>query len=115
VQMVLHCPRCLSERGEVIYYASRQTLCAVCKNPDLFPVGALVSDMEPTTVDFILADLAASSWLKSALLAALSRDPVDAANDADVLAAILARRAREILESTEPLRDSPQQKVSGGA
>lgn len=106
---VLHCPRCLSERGEVIYYASRQITCAVCKSSDLVPVSALVSDMEPPTVDLILADLEASNWLKSALLAALLRDPVDAANDADVLAAVLARRAREILESTESLPESSQQ------
>ena len=37
-------------------------------------------------IDEILADPAASVWLKAALRSALSRDPVDAANDADVLA-----------------------------
>jgi len=41
------------------------------------------------TIDEILADPAASVWLKAALRSALSRDPVDAANDADVLARLL--------------------------
>src|SRR5215469_1477681 len=45
----------------------------------------------------ILADPAASTWLKNALREALSRDPVDAANDAEVLAKLLHRQCREIL------------------
>lgn len=44
-----------------------------------------------------LGDPAASSWLKTSLCSALSRDPVDAANDADVLAQLLERRCRDIL------------------
>ena len=47
----------------------------------------------------ILADPAASSWLKNALREALSRDPVDAANDAEILAKLLDRRCREILNA----------------
>jgi enoyl-CoA hydratase/carnithine racemase len=39
----------------------------------------------------ILNDPAASSWLKLALVSALERDPVDAANDAEVLAAVLRK------------------------
>lgn len=50
------------------------------------------------TIDDILADSSASFWLRNALLAALSRDPVDAANDAEVLVRLLDRRYREILE-----------------
>jgi hypothetical protein len=45
----------------------------------------------------VLHDPAASSWLKTCLCSALSRDPVDAANDAEVLAQLLARRCRDIL------------------
>jgi len=45
----------------------------------------------------ILADPAASLWLITALRSALSRDPVDAANDADILARILERRCRNML------------------
>jgi len=52
------------------------------------------------SIDEVLADQAASFWLRNALLAALSRDPVDAANDAEVLARLLDRRSREILETS---------------
>jgi hypothetical protein len=52
------------------------------------------------TIDEILDDPAASFWLKAALHSALSRDPVDAANDADVLARVLERRCRDILNGT---------------
>lgn len=50
-------------------------------------------------IDEVFADSAASSWLKSALRSALSRDPVDAVNDSDILARLLDRRRREIIES----------------
>jgi hypothetical protein len=46
----------------------------------------------------VLADPAASHWLKNALRSAMARDPVDAANDADVLARLLDLRARKILK-----------------
>lgn len=49
------------------------------------------------SIEEMLADPFASFWLRNALLAALSRDPVDAANDAEVLARLLDRRCREIL------------------
>jgi hypothetical protein len=58
---------------------------------------------ELPTIDQVLADPSASFWLRNALLAALSRDPVDAANDAEVLARLLDRRCREILEE-DPCR-----------
>ena len=45
----------------------------------------------------VLEDPAASSWLKTAIRSALARDPVDAANDAEVLYRLLARRCNEIL------------------
>lgn len=45
----------------------------------------------------ILRDQAASNWLKRCLCSALFRDPVDAANDAEVLAQLLERRCRDIL------------------
>jgi hypothetical protein len=48
-------------------------------------------------VEEVLADPAASFWLKEALSSALNRDPVDAANDAEVLAQLLDRRCQEIL------------------
>jgi hypothetical protein len=50
------------------------------------------------TIEQIVVDPAASDWLKAALHSALSRDPVDAANDAEVLARVLDRWCRQILE-----------------
>lgn len=44
----------------------------------------------------VLRDPAGSLWLKDALRSALARDPVDAANDADVLVRLLDRRCRKI-------------------
>lgn len=49
------------------------------------------------SIEEVLHDPAASLWLRNALLAALVRDPVDAANDAEVLARLLDRRCRSIL------------------
>ena len=49
------------------------------------------------SVQQILGDPAASVWIKTALQWALARDPVDAANDAEVLAEVLRRRCEEVL------------------
>jgi hypothetical protein len=46
---------------------------------------------EPS-IDDVLSDFAASNWIKRALRTALDRDPVDAANDAEVLAKLLNAR-----------------------
>lgn len=48
-------------------------------------------------IEQVLADPAASFWLKVALNSALDRDPVDAANDAEVLAQLLQQRCQQIL------------------
>ena len=45
----------------------------------------------------ILNDPSASDWLKQTLLQALKRDPVDAANDAEILHQLLERRAEDTL------------------
>lgn len=50
-------------------------------------------------IDEVLADPAASFWLKRALQSSLCRDPVDAAHDSDVLARLLGRRCGEILSA----------------
>ena len=77
----------------------------------------LAGDQTGTTMDLLLADQeqidaflptaeqlmddpAASLWLKSALAAAMARDPVKAANEAQVLAQVLGRRADTILRKT---------------
>lgn len=46
----------------------------------------------------VLADPATSYWLKSAIEAALARDPVDALNDALVLAEVLDGHLRSQLQ-----------------
>ena len=50
------------------------------------------------TSESILTDPASSQWLKAALQSAASRDPVDALNDALVLAASLEERLRRELD-----------------
>ncbi|MCW2240688.1 hypothetical protein [Azospirillum canadense] len=53
--------------------------------------------MKPPTPHALLADPAASDWLKAALRSALTRDPVDAANDAAVLSRVLNEHASQSL------------------
>jgi hypothetical protein len=98
VSNALHCPRCLADRARLILYAIGQDICAVCGCRDLLPHTIPGSSSEPLTATMVLADPAASRWLTEALKSALLRDPVDAANDADVLAQILDRRCRLLLE-----------------
>jgi hypothetical protein len=52
---------------------------------------------ELPSIDEVLVDPAASLWLKSALRSALSRDPVDAANDSEILARLLGLRCDQLL------------------
>jgi len=42
----------------------------------------------------VTEDPAASDWLKESLMNAINRDPVDAANDAEVLYEILSQRSK---------------------
>ena len=51
-------------------------------------------------IEEVLADPAASFWLRAALRSALARDPVDAANDSEILARLLDQRCRSILEDS---------------
>lgn len=55
---------------------------------------------ELPAIEEVLRDPSASFWLKAALRSALVRDPVDAANDAEVLARLLDRRCRSMLRET---------------
>jgi hypothetical protein len=57
----------------------------------------IVAPQGPTAAE-VLDDAAASRWLKNALREALLRDPLDALNDALVLAAVLEARLREKLD-----------------
>jgi hypothetical protein len=52
--------------------------------------------MNLPTIPEVLADSTASYWLKDALRSALKRDIVDAANDAQVLAEVLADRCTDL-------------------
>jgi hypothetical protein len=51
----------------------------------------------------IMADQSTSDWLKTALRAAMERDPVDALNDTLALAGILEERLRTLLDLDERL------------
>jgi hypothetical protein len=55
---------------------------------------------ELPTIEEVLRDPSASFWLKAALRSALARDPVDAANDAEVVALLLDQRCRSMLRET---------------
>jgi hypothetical protein len=54
----------------------------------------------------VTEDPAASGWLKNALIAAINRDPVDAAGDATVLSKILQQRAAAIQPEPIPSKAS---------
>lgn len=54
-----------------------------------------------TQVAEVLADPSASFWLRQSLRSALERDPVDALNDALVLASVLDAHLRAVLGLNE--------------
>ncbi len=57
-----------------------------------------VHDVAPVTeVTEVLTDPASSNWLRQSLERALERDPVDALNDALVLASVLDAQLRATL------------------
>lgn len=49
----------------------------------------------------VTEDPAASGWLKNSLIAAINRDPVDAAQDAEILCRILKLRAAAVQKGPE--------------
>jgi hypothetical protein len=59
---------------------------------------AEVRDTSDAAISEVLADAATSYWLKAALRDALRRDPVDALNDALLLAALLDAHLREVMD-----------------
>jgi hypothetical protein len=96
---VLHCPVCLRERGEMIYYAPRQKHCVICQCEPLERLELSSCLHARCGIEDVLRDPAASFWLRDSLRSALPRDPVDAANDAEVLACLLEERCRLALGS----------------
>jgi hypothetical protein len=90
-------------------------------------VGVMMEDPKPylvvrqspgpaaRAVEGVLSDPAASHWLKSALGELLSRDPVDAARDAGVLAELLANLADEkLVEAAASLNGAGAGAGAGG-
>lgn len=73
--VVLHCPACLRERGELIYDAPRQKYCVLCRRELLEPLDLAGDEQTPRRLEEVLRDPAASFWLKDALRSALVRDP----------------------------------------
>jgi hypothetical protein len=97
MNLVRYCPGCMKATGKLIYYAAPQNECAVCHCAQLEALPIAEQEDDVLMAEQVICDPAASSWLKKALGAALTRDPVDAANDAEVLARILDRRCRKAL------------------
>jgi hypothetical protein len=60
------------------------------------PVYRLASDSR-TLIDDVLSSPSSSFWLTTSLRTALSRDPVDAARDAELLAQLLSARVQAVL------------------
>ena len=59
--------------------------------------GKAMVDLTKLTIVGVLNDTTSSTWLKASLMAAAVMDPVDVANDAEVLAGLLVRRCDEWL------------------
>lgn len=55
-------------------------------------------DQNRSEFETLLADPATSFWLKDALRSALTRDPVDAERDAEILYVLLRCRAERALD-----------------
>ncbi len=58
--------------------------------------------MTAKIIDDVLNDPTISDWLKWALRSALNRDPLDVANDAEILFFILSRRLGELFANYQP-------------
>ena len=98
-EVILHCPVCLRERGVFIHYGQRQKHCVVCQCESLALLDLGACAQKLCSPEDILRDSAASVWLKDALRSSLARDPVDVANDAEILASLLEERCRSYLRS----------------
>lgn len=66
----------------------------------------------------VLEDKATSFWLTDALAALERRDPVNAAKDAELLAAMMGQRAYDALTAVQPdlrpiRRDEQDQRING--
>lgn len=61
-----------------------------------------ISEYGPASVDeqisFVLTHPATSNWLKNALSAALTVDPISAMNDLEILNLIIRQRAEQLVQ-----------------
>lgn len=79
---------------------------------DAAPTGGRCSP----SVEQVLDDVATSRWLRTALQGALLRDPVDAARDAQVLAAVLREQAdRALAAASAQLQQASCQRRATGS
>lgn len=60
----------------------------------------------PIYAQRLIDDPGVSTWLKSAILACLRRDPVDALNDALVLASVMEIHCREVANAAMASKDN---------
>ena len=70
-----------------------------------------MSEITTPTAEEIIAMPDCSTWLRNSLITALNRDPIDAANDAEMLALVLAARAGAIMATDAArlgIRNTPQ-------
>ncbi len=112
------CPRFCDNNGELANIpASFQSAvvkvvcgscCVGCQHNHLLSIPEQRTELQLTigmptspSVEEILADLSASAWIKQALLSALERDPVDAANDAELLSKVLEAKCQLALQTAE--------------
>lgn len=58
-------------------------------------------DLNLPSIESILKDPYTHSWLKDAIIGAIIRDPIDAAQDAELLYRILAKRAKCLADGGE--------------
>ncbi|QMI49934.1 hypothetical protein [Burkholderia sp. MBR-1] len=61
-----------------------------------------------TPIEQVIRDPSASDWLKRALESALQRDPIDAANDAEILAELLRSRGDAMVAELRRLDGFPR-------
>lgn len=60
-----------------------------------------MSHSESAIIEKVLTSPSTSTWLRDALTQALQRDPIDAANDAEVLSELLSARCDQLLQQAK--------------
>jgi hypothetical protein len=69
----------------------------ICQCEALEPLATGTNPVPLPEPEAVLADSSASDWLKNAIRTSITRDPVDAANDAEFLFRLLDRRVSQTL------------------